>query len=236
VPEKIAPLFDKFGVRPRVMLWLKTHVPEFLYLQAPVFPEHRVAGQQTFNAGKERFVMRRSVIGQLIGQRAKIYLGFDRARFQQGFYFRGKVQVSLLVMHIIERFYTQPVARDKQFFFALVPNGKGEHSAQILHTVRAVLGVKMQDRFRVAVSLVIVAFGDQFVAMVGVVIDLAIVGNDQLARSVFHRLVPVRDIDDAQAAVAQANVSVCKRTGIVRPAMSDHIAHPAQNIFVYLSA
>ena len=57
------------------------------------------------------------------------------------------------------------------------------------------------------------------------IVDLAVVGDVERAVFIGHRLVAGSDVDDAEAAVAQADAPVDENPFIVRTAMSDHIAH-----------
>jgi hypothetical protein len=44
-----------------------------------------------------------------------------------------------------------------------------------------------------------------------------------------------RDVDDTQTAMAQSDIPVDKRSFIVRPAMSNHIAHALEHVAIYLA-
>src|SRR5690348_14707563 len=83
----------------------------------------------------------------------------------------------------------------------------------------------MKDRFRVAVGFVDVAAGFEPLAIIGVVVDLAVV--DYVQRTVFvgHRLMTGGDVDDTQAAMAQTDVAVDEEPFVVRTAMPDDVAH-----------
>ena len=55
---------------------------------------------------------------------------------------------------VVERLDAQPVAGDKELLAARVPDGEGEHAAEVLHAVVAVFLVEVDDGFGVAVGAV----------------------------------------------------------------------------------
>ena len=83
----------------------------------------------------------------------------------------------------------------------------------------------MQNRFGVAMGLKFVAFSGKFGAIIGVIVNFAIVNND--ARFVFieHRLLSVRDINNAQTPMSESDIFINKFAEIVRTAMSNYVAH-----------
>src|SRR5262249_44125904 len=88
---------------------------------------------------------------------------------------------------------------------------------------------EMKNRFGVAVGSVDVSVSFERFAVVGVVVNLAVVGNVQgRVFGVGHRLMTRRDIDDAQTPVAQADVAIDKETFFVRTTMRDDVAHRLQ--------
>ena len=132
------------------MFWLERKVPKLADVDLTVLPDHRMAGHQPLDAREKRFVERRAVRSELVRQRVKIYLRLYRPRRQQSLDLGCKVQTAVLFVHVIERFYAEPVACDEQFLRVRVPDRKGEHTAQIFDTVSAVFRVKMEDRLGIA--------------------------------------------------------------------------------------
>ena len=91
-------------------------------------------------------------------------------------------------MNIIERLDAETVARNKQLAPALIPDGKGEHSAQIFYTSRAMLFVQMQDSFRVAMRVIAMPLRLKSRAIIRVVINLSVVSDIKLTVFNRHRL------------------------------------------------
>src|SRR6185369_2981527 len=88
--------------------------------------------------------------------------------------------------------------------------------------------VKMEDCFCIAVRLVDVAVCFQRLAIVGVVVDLAVVGDVQRSVFVGHWLMTRGDFDDAETAMTETYVSVDKDAFLVRSAMGNDVAHRFQ--------
>ena len=94
----------------------------------------------------------------------------------------------------------------------------------------------MQYRLSVAAVLKLVATSDQVIAVVGVIIDLAVIDDSARTVGVEHRLGAVGDIDDAQTPMAEADVAIDINAAIVGPAMMQDVAHRDQPRFINLSA
>ena len=88
-------------------------------------------------------------------------------------------------MDVVKRLHSQTIAGNEQLLFALIPDGKRKHAAQIIDASRAVLFVKMKDCFSVAVGVVDVALCFERLAIIGVVVDLTVVGDVQRTQSSF---------------------------------------------------
>ncbi len=106
---------------------------------------------------------------------------------------------------------------------------EGEHAAQPLEHVRAPLLVAVQDHLRIALGGEGVAQREQLLAQRLVVVDLAVVGDDQRAVLVVDRLRAAAQVDDAQAAVPQGRMLVDIAALAVGAAMRDDVRHPLQD-------
>src|ERR1044072_6767225 len=132
-------------------------------------------------------------------------------------------------MKVIERLNAESIARDEELFLLRVPDREGTHAAQKIDAAATMLFVKMENRFRVAVCAIDVTARFQLVAIIGVIVDLAVVDDLKRAIPVDHRLMPRGDVDDAQAAVAETDIRVNEDPRFVGSAMRDHVAHPLEN-------
>ena len=94
----------------------------------------------------------------------------------------------------------------------------------------------MKNRFGVAVRSVDVAAPFEFFAEVCVVVDFAVVGYAQPPVFVRHRLMACGHINDAQAPVAESDLAVNVSSGVVRPAVRNHVPHAFERAHVQLAA
>jgi hypothetical protein len=62
-------------------------------------------------------------------------------------------------------------------------------------------------------------------AKIRVIVNLAVVSNEQPATFDRHRLMASTDVNYAQPAMAQPNIFINKQPLLVWPAMRNHIAH-----------
>src|SRR5688572_7008966 len=111
------------------------------------------------------------MVGKIVRKRGVVEFGFQRAGGEDRFDLGTEVQRTVVRVMVVERLNTEPVASDEQLLFALVPNRKRKHAAQVLNAINAVFFVKMKNGFSVAVGLVNVAAGFERLAKAGVVVD-----------------------------------------------------------------
>src|SRR5580692_3393908 len=78
---------------------------------------------------------------------------------EYNFYIRAKNEC-LRGKVVVKRFYSQPVSRHKQFPSPSVPDRESKHATQVMQTLSAIFFIKVDDGFRVAVRLEMVALGD----------------------------------------------------------------------------
>src|SRR5580698_6150568 len=140
---------------------------------------------------------------------------------------REREQPSIPV--IVKRLDAQPVARAKQPPLASVPQRKREHAAESFYTRRAILLESVENRFRVGPAVITMSGLLQLRPQIGVIEDLSVVCQKQLAGFLRHRLLASRQIHDAQAAMPQEGVCVGVESVRVRSAMADLAGHPRQD-------
>jgi hypothetical protein len=155
-----------------------------------------------------------------------VQLGRDGARFQKRLDFGGEEERAVFAVDVVERLDAEAVARDEQLTPRRVPDGEGEHAAQLLDGARAVFFIKMEDGLGVAVGSVRVAARFEPGAVVRVVVNLPVEDDVERAVLVLHRLVAARHVNDAQASVSEPRAAVNEQAHVVRPAVREHVAHP----------
>jgi hypothetical protein len=133
---------------------------------------------------------------------------------------------------VVEGLDADPVAEEEELVSPLVPEGKGEHTPEAVQKGRRTpFLVGVDERLGVGLGGHGVAPGDELVADLGEVVGLSVVGDPDRAVLVGQGLVPGDQVDDAQAAVAQADPLVDVDALVVGAAVGDGPAHPDDQIF-----
>ena len=99
-------------------------------------------------------------------------------------------------------------------------------------TVGAKLIVGVDDCFGVAVCIEGVTEFFEFVADLAVVVNLAVENYPGSAVLIVNRLLPALQVDYRQAAHTKADRSINVEAIVIRPAMPDGSAHPAEQCLV----
>ena len=94
------------------------------------------------------------MVGEIIRQGRIVEFRLQGAGGKECLDFRSEVQRTVRRVKVVERFYTEAIASNKEFLFTAVPDREGKHAAQVLHTVAAVLFKQVQNCFRVAVGTI----------------------------------------------------------------------------------
>ncbi len=134
----------------------------------------------------------------------------------------------------VYRFHAQPVTGKKQPLARLIPNGECEHAVQLGGTLLTVFLISMQNRLGIRFRLKTVSLGLQLMTDVLMVINLPIENDGAGAVFVIDWLRAGHQIDDAETAHTQANVSADMKSFIIRAAMRNDIAHALDVGRIYL--
>src|SRR5215469_66032 len=100
----------------------------------------------------------------------------------------------------------------------------------MLHTIVAVLFIKVNDGLGVAVGAVLMPLRLQAETQFRVVIDFAVKDNPDIPIFVGHRLLARFDIDDAQPPHRKSDVLFHEKPLIIGAAMHDVAIHASQNV------
>ena len=198
-------------------------LPVALGRDPAVADPHAVAGQELAHALEQGLAGQAELEGQVVLEPLEVRADGRQER-QQRLRLRGEVE-DVADLGVVERLDPEAVARAEQLLLALVPERVGEHAAQAVERVRAPAVVGAHHDLGVAVGPE--AAAADLRAQLGVVVDLAVVGEPAV-RVVAHRLVPGgRGIDDREPAVTEPDVAALVRPDarVVGPAMGDQAAH-----------
>ena len=132
------------------------------------------------------------------------------------------------VLPEVERLDAEPVAADQKPFASRVPQSERIHAVQAFDERIALGFVEMENRFAIGVGLEAVPPGQEVVAKLPIVVNLAIGDEPQRAVLVCKRLVPTANVDDGKPAHSKRQRTVDVRAFIVGTAMDRELAHRAQ--------
>jgi hypothetical protein len=107
---------------------------------------------------------------------------------------------------VVQRLFAQPIPRQEHGTCLGVPEGKGEHSLEIVYEVWASVGVQMQDDFGIGASTETIAPLFELFSDLGKSVDFAVEGDDKRVIIICERLLAGLQIDDAQPSVAEADL------------------------------
>src|SRR5580698_3183804 len=194
-----------------------------------------VAGKKLLDAGKHCLRTREIAERKILRQHAVIELCLY-PRILEDRLDLGPKQKGTAVEVIVKRLDSKPVARNEQTPLAPVPDGKGKHSRQPLHTFRAVLLVKMENGFSIAFRPVTVAARFEFSAQLPVVVNLPVVYDPQVLILIGNRLMHGLHIDDAESPNRQSQIAVDVGSVFVGATMNNLRAHSGKSVLLHPSA
>ena len=200
-------------------------LPVPLRLDPPAAYAQQVAGQQFAHALEERLAGQAELECEVVLE--SIEVGADSGQERQQRLGLGREVEDVADLRVVERLDPEPVARAQQLLLDLIPERIRKHPPQAIERAGAPAIMCAQHNLGVAVGP---EGASQLEPQLGIVVDLAVVG-DPAACVVPHRLVAGRGrVDDAQAPMAEADMAalVYPDARVVRTAMSDEIAHHLQ--------
>ena len=109
-----------------------------------------------------------------------------------------------------------------------VPNGDREHAVQTAQARRAVNGKCVDKALGIRICPEDTTARLQAAAELAVVIDFAVEDDREPALVGGDGLVPMLEVDDAEAAHCKRHMAVDELASIVRPTMLERIPHPAE--------
>ncbi|MNI12788.1 hypothetical protein D3C73_659840 [compost metagenome] len=113
-----------------------------------VFTNQHLAGFQLENVAKGCARRDWGPQGENLVERERIEFGRDTGHGQKCLRFRGEIE-GALVLCVKERPHAHAVARQQQFSLRRIPDGESEIAVELLQAGLAVMGVKLQQHFRI---------------------------------------------------------------------------------------
>ena len=194
---------------------------------APSLVDEHVAGRQLAHAGEDRARPVDGVEGEKRLERVEVDLVADAREPPQRLQLGGERE--RVGGAVVERLDPEAVARQHEPLARAVPHRDGEHPAQPLGEARTVLLVEVDEHLRVGVRRPeAVAGGLELGPQRGMVVDLAVLHDDDAAVLVGDRLVAALEVDDRQPPRGQAGAAQQRLPCAVGPAVAQRVAHGAQ--------
>ncbi len=129
----------------------------------------------------------------------------------------------------VQRLDAEPIANQPQRRLGTIPQRDGEHADEPRHrALRPKFPECRQHHLGIRAAAKPVAKPREFVAQLGEIIDLAVVGDDIASVRGMHRLMPERrQIDDRQPPMPKpdAGGGIDEDAGIIRPAVRHRVGH-----------
>src|SRR5437762_3196671 len=130
-------------------------------------------------------------------------------------------------LRVQQRLFADAIAGVEQLLRALVPDRKHEHATQMFWTITTVAVPRVHYRFCIAVGVENVAELFQFLAQLAIVVDLAVEDDPRGVILIVDWLLAALQIDDREAAHAQAHWTIEIESALIGTAMTNRFAHPA---------
>ena len=145
---------------------------------------------------------------------------------------RGEGEVARAVA-VVQRLDPEAIAREHEPPPLAVPHRDREHPAQALGEARAVLLVEVDEHLGVRVRRAEHVAGRlQLGAQLGVVVDLAVLDDDDAPVLARDRLVAALEVDDRQPPRGEPGLAVDHLAAAVGPAVPERRAHGAEHVAV----
>src|ERR1700722_4198761 len=125
-----------------------------------------------------------------------IHLGQFGANGQNSPHLRSEQQSSI-VQRIVQRLFPQAITHQEKPASSLIVERESKHPPQLLHALRPILFVKMNDDFGIGMRGEEMTACLEFGSQIQKVINLAVENNPDALVFVEYRLVPACQVDDA---------------------------------------
>ncbi len=161
-----------------------------------------MGGRQLIDVLEKSFGCRGILKGQIIFQSRLVKFLDKIGVSQKSLYFRAEHErsVHLGVVHGLD---SEKVPRTEKLFFDCIPYYKGEHPAQLVQKLFAVLLIAVENDFGIGIAAEFMSQIQQLPAYRLIVVYLAVEQENFCPVLVVHRLIPRRgDVDNAQPAEA----------------------------------
>ena len=148
--------------------------------------------------------------------------------FQEGFDLGAVEEVAVLFV-VVEGLDAEDVPGAEKGLGGLVPDDEGEHAPELLEKLLAVLLVAVEEDFGVGVGPEDVAFFQEVLPQVPVVVNFAVEGQDFGAVLIQDGLAAAVQVDDGKPPEAHGDAVVHVIVGLVGAPVGDAVGHGADD-------
>ena len=195
----------------------------------PVLEHEHVARRQLADLAEDRARAVDGVEGEERLERVEVELAREAGQPPQRLELGGEGELARDVA-VVQRLDPEAVAREHEPPARAVPHRDGEHPAQALGEARAVLLVEVDEHLGVGVRRAEhVARALELGAQLGVVVDLAVLDDDDAPVLARDRLVAALEVDDRQPPRGEPGLAVDDLAAAVGPAVHERRAHRAEH-------
>ena len=186
--------------------------------------------QHLANAPEQRVRAKRCIEIDVFVKSCPPDFGRDFAGRQNGLDFRAEDDGARCSRAVVEGLDAEPVSCQVEDLALFVPDRDGEHAVEHLERGLPPLHVGAQRDFGVRATSESVPLLLERLPQREVVVDFAVVDDDETVRLASHRLVAMhREIDDAQARVGKADWPARVDAAVVRATVTQRLGHAFQN-------
>src|SRR5712672_21081 len=132
----------------------------------------------------------------------------------------------------MKRLLPHAIPRQQKLPSPCIPERKSPHAIELLLAVKAPLFVCGYDDLGVRRGHKVIPETAQILPELDIVIELAVKNDDHVSIAAIHWLASRREIDDCQAPMSKADVSVLMVALAIRPAMRKGAGHAAQRVTI----
>ena len=183
-----------------------------------------MAGHQLANAAEEGAVVADVAEGEVLGEQRLLESGRDGGVLEERLDFAGEGERAAVPV-VVEGLLAEAIARAEELARVLIPDGEGEHAAEALDAIGAVLFVGVEDGFGVGAVGVAVSGLFEGGTQAGVIEDFAVEDDEVGVILIGHGLMAAGDVDDGEAAETEGGPGVAVVAEIIGAAMADGVRH-----------
>jgi hypothetical protein len=130
---------------------------------------------------------------------------------------------------VVEWFDAEGIASENEAFLAGVPDGEGKHAVEFRETVGPIFSPGLEEDFRIGLGAEGGSAGFEIATEFEVVINLSIKNDVPAAIGGGHGLGSAGEIENAEAAVAEADGGIIVGALGVGPSMKKGVGHSGED-------